>query len=403
MIKRKTPQQIQNEAEREAKKLIRDELKTSNVKTPKAPKPKNIKISTPLDKPKSDKKSTKKAKTAKATKPKKPKTYKDVKTLTKLEKNAQEIKFRKQRALSFITELENQGYIVPEKLKEIASSTTADRATEKTLSKFKGRTSPTSLDYISKHSYLSTDIVYGGGSDYAIDPTATRLTHYDIEHGKAHKAINKGLQQKITYKNKDGEEVSRHIRSDRESMFLLAYIKTATGKDFADLYAGYEDEHIKISKSWDKSRLSLAENVTLKKTSTDPMAIEQLRRLSSMAYSSYKLYNEYQEAAGYSKFMNYVNNVNDKHGNEPGVSDYAMEMLSHILNTSHAWNIARQSAPDSDQTKENYEELLYMGSKTQSLGTPDLIAEFIRMIENEEPLVNIEMWFDNNIANITGS
>lgn len=398
MIKRKTPQQIQNEAEREAKKLMKnDNVRSKEIKTP-TPAP--LKNTTNADKTRADKKRTKKDIYTKKTKP--AKKYRKPAKLQS-EKNAQQIRFRKNKAAAFIFELEAQGYIVPQHAKEAALSPTRERETKITLDKYKGRDSVLSLDYISKHSYLSTDIVYGGGSDYAIEPTTTRLTHYDIEHGKAHKAINKGLQQKITYKNKDGEEVSRHIRSDRESMFLLSYIKTATGKDFADLYAGYEDEHIKISKSWDKSRLSLAENVTLKKTSTDPMAIEQLRRLSSMAYSSYKLYHEYQDAAGYSKFMNYVNNVNNKHGNEPGVSDYAMELLSHVLNTSHAWNIARQSAPDSDQTKENYEELLYMGSKTQSLGTPDLIAEFIRMIENEEPLVNIEMWFDNNIANITGS
>lgn len=412
MSKTKTPQQIANEAEREAKKLIKGETKPPKAKAPKIPKPKKVnmpkapKVSKPkkvtLPKPtktntKADKRKADNKPTKQATKAKEPKLI-----IPQTIKNARELEQKKAKARDFIREVEAQGYMVPEHVKSIAFSDTPDHVPTPTLNKYKGY-SALNLAYISRNSFLSTDIVYGGGSIYYTEPTETRLSHYDITHGKAQKAINKGLQQKITYKNKDGEEVQRHIRSDQESRFLGDYIKTVTGKDLSALTPGYEDEWIKISTDWDKNKLSLAEYTKLKKTSTDPVAIEQLRRLSSMAYSSYKLYNIYQELADYSRFMQHVNNVNNTKGKEPGVSDYAMEMLSHVLNTSHAWNIAKQTASDSNQVNNNYEELLYMGSKTQSFGSDDLIDEFKQMITNGEPMVNIEIWFDNNISQLTGS
>lgn len=398
MSKTKTPKQIQNEAEREAKKLIRGETKPPKAKTPKVPKPakitlpKQTKINTKADKRKADKKPTRKV-----TKAKEPKLI-----IPQTIQNARELEQKKAKARDFIRELESQGYQVPEHVKSIAYSDTPDHVPTPTLNKYRGY-SALNLAYISRNSYLTTDIVYGGGSEYYIEPTTTRLSHYDVTHGKAQKAINQGLQQKITYVNKDKQKVSRHISSDRESMFLAEYVKHVTGKDIKDLKAGYEDSFIRIDKDWTGERTTLAEHITLKKTGTDAKSVEMLRRLSSIAYSSYKLYHEYQDAAGYSRFMNYVNDVNNTRGSIPGVSDLAMEQLAHVLNTSHAWNVARTNDLDSDQTKENYEELLYMGSITQTYASDDLVDKFTQMILNEEAFVNIQSWFDNNISQLIGS
>ena len=163
MSKTKTPKQIQNEAEREAKKLIRGETKPPKAKTPKVPKPKKVtlpkptKANTKADKRKADKKPTRKA-----TKAKEPKLI-----IPQTIQNARELEQKKAKARDFIRELESQGYQVPEHVKSIAYSDTPDQVPTPTLNKYRGY-SALNLAYISRNSFLTTDIVYGGGSEYYI-------------------------------------------------------------------------------------------------------------------------------------------------------------------------------------------------------------------------------------------
>lgn len=316
-------------------------------------------------------------------------------------KNALELERKKGYARDVIRELESQGYTVPKHVKTLAESPTPEKVTNKTLSQYKGATSPLSLAYISRHSYLTTNIVYGGGQPYNIEDTATRLTHYDITHGTAQKTINEGLKTKVTFRNATGEKVSKHIMSDRESMFLSAYIYKATGLTSKQLKPGMENEHFIISPDWDKKMTNLASNIKFKKTSTNPEAIQYLRELSSIAYSSSKLYSLYQEQSSYNRYMEYVNDAANT--TEQGVADLYMEMLSHVLNTSHAWNVAKSNTIDSNQTKSQYKELLRIGSITQSTHKDNLIDEFVSMINNEVDFVIISQWFDKKVKNLTRS
>lgn len=332
------------------------------------------------------------------------------KRVTTATKNAKEVEKKKAAAREYIRELESQGFAVPQHAKQVAFSPTSSKISKKELEKYKGRDSALSPYYLSRHSYMTVTSVYGGGQEHSIDPTKTKLTHWDVTHGTAQKAINEGLRYKVQYTRinpdtNEPETVKRHIQSDRESMFLSMLVKRMTGKDIKSLYSknfkGYEDEYIKISKDWNGWQTTLAQYTTLKKTPTDTTGVLELQRLASMAYSNPELYEAYREQGDSSRYTGWVQDVvADNKG--PTITDLFLEQLSHVLNTSHAWNIASESssADNSDQVAENYKTLLKIGSQVKFTQDNNIINEFIRKVENEEALVNIEQWFDNSVQTL---
>lgn len=310
---------------------------------------------------------------------------------------ADKLRNKKYYARDLINQLEASGLKVPEATKSAAFSTTPARITKKTYKTMSSRSSildPTQIRLAAeKTTKLTVDRVLGGGAqDYAIPPTEINLTVYQLKHNPA-KQINEMLTQKVTFNKvnpKTGaiEQVTKHIASEKMSMQISSLVTVLTGQPVSKFKADTENEFFKIDKNWSGSAKTLAEHIKFKKIPYSEDMEQVVTTLGSIAYTNPELYKKYKEQG---QQVSYLKNL------PLDIDPETAEKMSWILNSSALWNIAQKYAYDSDQVKQNYQELVKKINDDYVKNNTIIMNNIIQMIMNEEHIDTVKKAINNMI------
>ena len=291
MSKTKTPKQIQNEAEREAKKLIKGETKPPKAQAPKISKPKNMPAL-------ADKKPTKRK-----TKPTKREIYE--KKRARLEK----------RVIMQVQEGATHGFALEDP--NVLDKLTKTVRTEKQLKVLQKEFSPSNVRRMLHYNVTKIRSGINLNGKPIKTPIKSNLTlqQLNTEKGRA-TAINKMLSYKkpvkMKIKDKTGKErtVTKmvHITSRAESSRIYS-ILSSIGMPYSSLTEGveYDNEYFKLEAGWKKN--SIAQFIKFKKLPKALTIQADLQALAESAFSQDELYQEYIKQKAYTQVSDMDDNV----------------------------------------------------------------------------------------------
>ena len=287
MAKRKTPQQIAQEAEREAKKIINKE--EINIHLEKAPK--NAPSRGDL------------VKTKRKTKPSKREIYE--KKRAKLEK----------RVLKQVQEGATDGFVLenPDVLKKLTKTV----RTEKQLKALQKEFTPSNVRRMLHYNVTKIRSGINLNGKTIKTPIKSNLTMQQLntEKGRA-AAINKMLSYKrpvkIKIKDKAGNErtVTKnvHITSRAESSRIYA-ILSSIGMPYSTLTEGveYDNDYFKLEAGWQKN--TIAQFIKFKKLPKKLSIQADIQALAESAFSQEELYREYLKQKAQTQVADLDDNV----------------------------------------------------------------------------------------------
>ena len=290
MIKRKTPQQIQEEAEREAKKLVKDELISPHIESPK--------VTTSLNKTKPDKKITKRR-----TKPTKREIYE--KKRAKLEK----------RVLQQVQQGATEGFDLENP--DVLNKLTKTIRTEKQLKALQKEFTPSNVRRMLHYNVTKIRSGINLNGKTIKTPIKSNLTMQQLntEKGRA-AAINKMLGYKrpvkMKVKDKTGKErtVTKmvHITSRAESSRIYS-ILSSIGIPYSSLTEGveYDNDYFKLNAGWQKN--TIAQYIKFKKLPEKLSIQADIQALAESAFSQDELYQEYLKQKAWTQIADLDDNV----------------------------------------------------------------------------------------------
>lgn len=290
MVKRKTPEQIQNEAEREAKKLIKDELNQSHEKAPKVP--------TSQNKTKPDKKITKRR-----TKPTKREIYE--RKRAKLEKR---VLMQVQEGITHGFALENP---------DVLNKLTKTIRTEKQLKALQKEFTPSNVRRMLHYNVTKIRSGINLNGKTIKTPIKSNLTMQQLntEKGRA-AAVNKMLGYKrpvkMKVKDKTGKErtVTKmvHVTSRAESSRIYS-ILSSIGIPYSSLTEGveYDNDYFKLEAGWQKN--TIAQYIKFKKLPKKLPIHADIQALAESAFSQDELYQEYLQQKAQTQIGDLDDNV----------------------------------------------------------------------------------------------
>lgn len=313
--------------------------------------------------------------------------------MKKLELYAKELQQLKNKTLSVITDLANegdQGWRVSYSQKDIdfARSETPERITKRTLDKYRKLYTKSAIQRRAK---VEITEIYKDGQYRRIEATKiSDLTGYDITHGKAlAQKVNKAITNKVTF-NKEKKQIKSESMA-RDLDLLLSSLDQNLG-----IYhgSGLVTDKYSISKDFkDDNATDLLENVKVKDVDTESGKAFALRIFQN-PYASEELYKKFKETSANIAFETFADRLGIS------ISPAVNEQLNYLIRSNKLWSSVAPHVPDSEQAAEEMRS--FIKKLNQASETLDLkgLEEIVRMIENQESFMTIEAAIDQMIKDI---
>lgn len=277
--------------------------------------------------------------------------------MDKLTRYANNLKKKKERAKKVINDLKNQGFVVPQNIRDFAESSTNDRITKKTYDK---AMISLNLNRLKSSAKLKVDKVYHP-SNPSYDINTSVQT--DVSFSKLKSGVNKAL--------KDSRE------NDRLGNILASIVLQDSGKAPAP---GLETANFKIDNTFDPSKpYELSKHIQFK-TMTQDIAKE----IMQTPFASAEGYEAFAENAAHRGYMKNVKKLTSNN-----LTPEQIDSLETIMNSSQAWNIAKKNAYDSNQSVMNWSMLYNQVANAKNELDGSDFDKILTLLENEASMGQI--------------
>lgn len=222
-------------------------------------------------------------------------------------------------------------------------------------------------------------------------PVTVKVTHNKASGSELNEAL-----ERISKKKAAGFHVEKlYIHADLERLLRQM-------NEGQPLEAGMTNQYFTISDDWNGKQQSLFENVEFKDTlrfkRQDAKIMTSLVKMTytRTPYLKEETEREFKDSWHEKAYQANLDKTASQISRELGVKVTASELetLREIMNTSAAWNIAKRHAPDSDQTKDNWNELTKLVRQTEAVGSSEEWETLISMIDNEDSIEDIRSFVD---------
>lgn len=317
------------------------------------------------------------------------------------------------QARRYIKEFENQGFVVPQNIKnELWDSegneinlghVIGDRLrADKSRFSFSSLQAKAELNVNKANSRTLDKVKEEDGSvsyipkSYKIEPTKIGLTMT----GNFAKKLNKDLAH-LEDLQKEGYEISKMNIGDD-----LAKFASRLSGELPQ--SGDDNKYYSIDSDWNGRNDTLFEHIKFKNVSLrgreNPLFMAQnIQELYERTpYLKEELQERFEEGWKNSSYYKNLKSVKDDMNKKYGV-DISIDELAafkYIMDTSAAWNIAKRNAADSKQVKRNWEELTKLVMNVAKVGSDSDFDTVKTMIDNEEDLEDIRDYVNNVIGSI---
>lgn len=276
--------------------------------------------------------------------------------MDKLQHYAAKLQVNKQKALEEIKNLESAGFVVPESVKQRASSPTPNRITQATYKR--------EMIGLNKHRIRSTarlvvdEVYHPTNPTYDIKANVTT----DVKFSSLKGDVNKALKD-----SKPNERLNNIIR--------LVVVKAGVPQN---QWAGLETDTFKIDNEYDPTKpYTLSQHIQFKQV-TPTLAKEIMKT----PFANEAVYEAFEEAAAHRGYMKNVQKIT-------GLDPVQIDTLESVMNSSSAWTIAKRNAQDSNQVLENWTHLYNKLADSQNDIEDSDFDKIVTMIDNEDPLSSI--------------
>lgn len=318
--------------------------------------------------------------------------YNGMNSRSKYGSNKEEDRRIRESAKRYIASLEAQGAVINPAFKADLAET-FNRVTDQRLRSDKSRFTPSS---IKANQIIGWNITEGVASSSGSENPYTTPVTVKVTHNKASGSeLNEALER-ISEKKAEGFHVEKlNIHADLERLLRQM-------NEGQPLEAGMTNQYFTISDDWDGKQQSLFENVefkdTLKFKRQDAKIMTSLVKMmyTRTPYMKEETEREFKDSWHEKAYQTNLDQTANQISRELGVKVTASELetLREIMNTSAAWNIAKRHAPDSDQTKDNWNELTKLVWQTEAVGSSEEWETLISMIDNEDSIEDIRSFVD---------
>ena len=288
----------------------------------------------------------------------------------KLEQYAKKLEAKKAKARARIAELEKLGYTIDESIKKTANAPKVERVTKRTLMY------QPNLDLRRINASAKYNIDLHLRNPYTQQPLQNGDVNATFKASTFARNLNKALKE----------------APDIDTYNLLAdYIKRVTG---SKPKKGLETDKFKLSEDYDPKK-PLKDYITFKNDIKPSDFIHILNIPQSTSIGS-KIYEEDW------KRRSYASNVGAL-AKKKIINGQTMDKLERIMNTSHAWNIAKKGMKYEDGKQDGsiqgrWGALYNAVSDIQDSGDNNALDTLLTMIENEEDFDDIIDFVDSIIG-----
>lgn len=298
--------------------------------------------------------------------------------------NKEKEKRIRDNARRYIIDLENQGFSVPQGLKDDlwdANGNPIDynRVTTQRLTSDKSRFSTSSIRSKAQLSITQARSKTAAEA-YDIDPVSLNIT---LSKNFA-PTINAAIDRLQQLRETEGYKVSKmNFGND-----LALFTSRLSGEEPKP---GADNENYTISANWDGNYNTLLDNIVFKKITLSGRddkiyIVDAVKRLfTNTPYANEEVQERFENNWREHSLKTNMERIADELNNEYGTSVTANELLvlRNVMDMSSAWHIAKRGAEDSEQAKERFKTLIKCGKEIEAVGTTADWNELCTMIDNE--------------------